>query len=155
MGISFTAIDIKLATVRSTSICRIDLLRVVNDRCTGTLSLLVQPPNNYYWQQCSQSHHVYPTLTENAPKFHLLWLKIAPFIVGQDVVAPSETTFNALQQTLHFYHLAMPKFNPISIQDIFKNNFETLCIMHNIAYSPGGVLDGARACGDLYDLSLI
>ena len=141
--------------MRSTNICRIDLLRVVNDRCIGTLLLLVQPPNNYYWQQCSQSHHVYPTLTENAPKFHLLWLKIAPFLVGQDVVAPSEATFNALHQTLHFYHLAMPKFNPISIQDIFKNNFETLCIKHNIACSPGVVLDGARACGDLYDLSLI
>ncbi len=48
---SFTAIDFETAHTQKWSICQVGLVRVESGIVSEKISLLVQPPNNFYWEK--------------------------------------------------------------------------------------------------------
>jgi DNA polymerase-3 subunit epsilon len=49
--------------------------------------LLVQPPDNYYWERFTEIHDISAKNTLNAPTFDQIWHNIAPLIENQNVIA--------------------------------------------------------------------
>lgn len=84
---TFTAIDFETAQGYRWSICQVGLVRVENGFITDKLSILVQPPDNYYWYKNIEIHGITPTHTTNSPNFGQIWSQIEPFIKHQNVVA--------------------------------------------------------------------
>lgn len=84
---SFTAIDFETAHPKPWSICQVGLVRVEQGIITKELSLLVQPPDNFYWNKFIDIHGITPEDTADAPTFDKVWHIIEPFIKGQSVVA--------------------------------------------------------------------
>jgi len=107
---SFTAIDFETAHGKRWSICQVGLVRVENGVITDELSILVQPPNNFYWDWFTGIHHITPEMTRNAPTFDKIWHLVEPFIKNQTVVAHNGFGFDfpVLAQTLQYYFLIYP-----------------------------------------------
>ena len=55
---TFTAIDFETAQGYRWSICQVGLIRVENGIITKELDILVQPPNNYYWDIFTGMHGI-------------------------------------------------------------------------------------------------
>ena len=73
---SFTAIDFETAHGKRWSICQVGLVRIENGIIKEQLSLLVKPPNNFYWNNFIDIHGITPQQTANAPTFDMVWKKI-------------------------------------------------------------------------------
>jgi DNA polymerase-3 subunit epsilon len=84
---TYTAIDFETAQGKRWSICQVGLVRVENQIITEQLSILVQPPDNYYWNKFIDIHGISPEQTADAPTFNKIWHLIEPFIKNQNVVA--------------------------------------------------------------------
>src|ERR1035437_7546458 len=99
---TFTAIDFETAHGKRWSICQVGLVRVENGVITNELSILVQPPNNFYWNWFIAIHGITPEITRDAPTFNQIWHLIEPFIKNQKVVAHNGLSFDfpVLAQTL-------------------------------------------------------
>lgn len=69
MHSSYTAIDFETAQGKRWSICQVGLVRVENQIITEQLSILVQPPDNYYWNNFIDIHVISPEQTADAPTF--------------------------------------------------------------------------------------
>ena len=91
---TFTAIDFETAHGKRWSICQVGLVRVENGVITNELSILVQPPNNFYWDWFTDIHHITPEMTRIAPTFDKIWLMVEPFIKNQTVVAHNGFSFD-------------------------------------------------------------
>ncbi len=104
MEFDFTAIDFETAHGKRWSICQVGLVRVENGIIMGQLSVLVHPPNNFYWDHFIDIHGITPGQTANAPTFNKVWQQIEPFIKNQNVVAHNGFSFdfNCLKQTLEY-----------------------------------------------------
>ena len=77
---SFTAIDFETAHGKRWSICQVGLVRVENGIIKDQLSVLVQPPDNFYWDNFIDIHGITPKKTAKAPTFARVWRQIEPFI---------------------------------------------------------------------------
>ena len=77
---NFTALDFETAQGYRWSICQVGLVKVENGQTVAKLDLLVQPPDNYYWDKFIDIHHISPDVTHNAPLFNEVWPIIEPFI---------------------------------------------------------------------------
>src|SRR4051812_41713201 len=109
---TFTAIDFETAQGYRWSICQIGLVRIVEGKEIARISILVQPPFNYYWHRFSEIHGITREDTKCAPPFSDAWPAIQPYIAGQLVVAHnSKFDFGCLRSTLDFYGIAMPEFS--------------------------------------------
>ena len=82
----FTAIDFETAQGYRWSICQVGLVRVEYGKITNEVNILVQPPNNYYWDRFINIHGITPTSTANAPTFDKVWHKKVLFLGYQIVV---------------------------------------------------------------------
>lgn len=104
MNNSFTAIDFEKAHGKRWSICQVGLVRFENSIITDQLSILVQPPNNFYWDRFIDIHGIDSEKTASAPTFNKIWHQIEPFIKGQNVVAHNGFSFDfpCLSQTLEY-----------------------------------------------------
>lgn len=153
---SFTAIDFETAQGKRWSICQVGLVRMENGVITEQLSLLVQPPDNYYWNNFTEIHGITPKLTANAPTFNGIWKQIEPYITGQNVVAHNGFAFDfqCLNQTLEYYNLAVPSFTGHCTYKIFRANLASLCRAHSIALNHHDALSDAMACAALFQLHL-
>ena len=80
---TFTAIDFETAQGYRWSICQVGLIRVENGEIVKQIDLLVQPPQNYYWDKFIDIHGISPEDTANAPTFDNIWPQIEPYITGQ------------------------------------------------------------------------
>jgi len=149
---SFTALDFETAQGYRWSICQVGLVRVENGIITNELNLLVQPPNNYYWDRFIDIHGITPAITSNAPTFDNIWHKVAPFIIGQTVVAHNGLAFDfpVLGKTLEYYGLEEPTYEKRCTYQIYRQNLAALCKSHNITLNHHDALSDARACGELY-----
>ena len=74
---TFTAIDFETAQHARTSICQIGLVRVEAGVIVHELSLLVQPPNNYYRVDFIQIHGISPMDTAESPSFAGVWPQVS------------------------------------------------------------------------------
>ena len=155
MNNSFTAIDFETAQGYRWSICQVGLVRVENGVIKDQLSVLVQPPNNYYWNNFIDIHGITPQLTRRAPTFDKVWEQIAPFITNQTVVAHNGAfDFHCLKQTLEYYNMAVPAYNGNCTYKIYGANLASLCRKYNIPLNHHDALSDARACAELYKLHL-
>ena len=73
---NFTAIDFETASGYRNSICQVGLVRVENGIITKEVNLLVQPPNNFYWNRFTDIHGIAAKDTINAPTFDQVWQQI-------------------------------------------------------------------------------
>ena len=58
--INFTAIDFETAQGYRWSICQVGLVRVEQGIISNEINLLIQPPNNYYWDAFIDIHGITP-----------------------------------------------------------------------------------------------
>lgn len=153
---SFTAIDFETAHGKRWSICQVGLVRVENGVITNELSLLVQPPNNFYWDRFIDIHSITPEITRNAPTFDQIWHLVKPFIKNQLVVAHNGLSFDfpVLAQTLNYYGLAAPDYEKHCTYRIYKDNLFSLCQRFQIALNHHEALSDARACAKLFLMHL-
>ena len=154
---TFTAIDFETAQGKRWSICQVGLLRVENGLITKELSILVQPPMNYYWNWFIDIHGITPEITKDAPTFDQIWHKVEPFIRNQSVVAHNGLCFDfpVLAQTLQYYGLAVPQYEKHCTYRIYKDNLFSLCQKFQIELNHHEALSDAKACAELFSLHLL
>ncbi|MCB9033157.1 MAG: 3'-5' exoribonuclease [Chitinophagales bacterium] len=154
--ISFTAIDFETAQGKRWSICQVGLVRVENQIITEQLSILVQPPDNYYWNNFIDIHGIDPKQTTNTPTFDKIWYQIEPFIKGQNVVAHNGFAFDfhCLNQTLEYYNIELPKYTGYDTYRIFGNKLSSLCEEYKIPLNHHEALSDAMACTALFLIHL-
>jgi DNA polymerase-3 subunit epsilon len=153
---SFTAIDFETAQGYRWSICQVGLVRVENGIITHELNVLVQPPDNYYWARFTEIHGISARDTANAPTFNNVWSKIVPFIENQNVIAHNGFGFDfpVLDKTLEYYKMRTPDYNKFCTYKMYRNNLADLCKEHNIPLNHHDALSDAKACAELYLMSL-
>jgi DNA polymerase III subunit epsilon len=153
---SYTAIDFETAQGKRWSICQVGLVRVENRVITEQLSILVQPPGNYYWNNFIGIHGIHPEQTADEPTFDGIWHRIEPFIKNQNVVAHNGFGFDfpCLKQTLGYYNMACPEFNGHCTYRIFRSNLASLCRQYKISLNHHDALSDAKACAELFHLHL-
>lgn len=148
----FTAIDFETASGYRNSICQVGLVRVENGIITQEVNILVQPPDNYYWNRFTYIHGIAAKDTAKAPTFDQVWHQITPFIENQNVVAHNGFGFDfpVLDKTLAHYNLPTPAYNKICTYKIYKSNLANLCQEYNIPLNHHDALNDARACAELW-----
>ncbi len=149
---TFTAIDFETAQGYQWSICQVGLIRVENGIITKELNILVQPPNNYYWDRFTDIHGISSKDTHKSPTFDAIWNQMEPFITNQNVIAHNGFGFDfpVLSKTLAYYGLSTPEYNKFCTYKIYKSNLADLCKKHKISLNHHDALSDARACAELY-----
>jgi DNA polymerase-3 subunit epsilon len=149
---SFTAIDFETANGKHWSICQVGLVRVENGAITDELSILVRPPDNFYWERFIDIHHITPEITRDAPTFDQIWHLVEPFIKDQTVVAHNGFSFDfdVLAKTLNYYGLPVPEYEKHCTYRIFRDNLASLCQKYSIDLNHHQALSDARACANLF-----
>jgi DNA polymerase-3 subunit epsilon len=152
MTTTFTAIDFETAQGFRHSICQVGLIRIENGIITNEINLLVQPPDNYYWEKFIDIHGITPAKTANAPTFNQVWHKIEPFITGQNVVAHNGMNFDfpVLEKTLEHYGMHAPEYIKHCTYRLYKDNLASLCKEHEIPLNHHDALSDAKACAELF-----
>lgn len=153
---TFTAIDFETAQGKRWSICQIGLVRVENGIVKDQLSLLVQPPDNYYWDNFIDIHGITPKQTAKAPTFDKVWNQIEPFIKNQNLVAHNGFgfDFHCLKQTLEYYSMETPDYIGHCTYRIFGENLASLCAKYKIPLNHHDALSDALACSELFLIHL-
>ncbi|SMC81384.1 3'-5' exonuclease [Moheibacter sediminis] len=153
---TFTAIDFETAQGYRWSICQVGLVRVENGIITDKHSILVQPPDNYYWYKNTEIHGISSRHTANSPNFEEVWNQIEPYIKHQNVVAHNAFGFDfpCLKQTLEWYGLPMPEFDGHCTYKIFRQRLNLLCQHYQIPLNHHDALSDALACAELYKIHL-
>ncbi len=148
----FTAIDFETANGNGYAICQVGLIRVEHGKITNELSILVQPPGNYYWNRFIDIHGITSEDTAYAPTFDKIWHLIEPFITNQSVVAHNGMSFDfpVLRKTLEYYGMQEPVYIKLCTYQIYKDNLASLCRKNNIALNHHEALSDARACAELF-----
>ncbi len=149
---TFTAIDFETAQGYRWSICQVGLIRVENGEVVKQLNLLVQPPDNYYWDRFIDIHGITPEDTKNAPTFDVVWPQIEPYITGQHVVTHNGFSFDFLciEQTLEYYNLCVPEYDKHCTYRIYGDNLASLCEEYCIELNHHDALSDALACAKLF-----
>lgn len=149
---TFTAIDFETADGKRWSICQVGLVRVENGVITDELSILVQPPNNFYWNWFIEIHGITPEITRNELPFELVWPLVERFIKNQAVVAHNGFSFdfNVLAKTLEYYGIEKPEYEKHCTYRLYRKNLATLCKEYNISLNHHDALSDARACANLF-----
>ena len=129
MSNTFTAIDFETAHGKRWSICQVGLVRYVDGVVKDKLSILVQPPDNFYWNNFIDIHGISPSHTVSAETFDVVWEQIESLIKDQHVVAHNGFSFDfhCISQTLEYYRIAIPDYIKYCTYKIYKNNLSTLC----------------------------
>lgn len=153
---NFTAIDFETATGYRTSICQVGAVHYENGVIVKELNLLVQPPDNYYWEKFIDIHGITPEQTENAAHFGEIWNQLEPFIKNQNLVAHNGFGFDfqCLSKTLEYYSLAQPNYNRHCTYKIFGDNLASLSMRYKIKLNHHDALSDAKACGELFLMHL-
>ena len=151
---TFTALDFETAHGGRSSICQVGLVRYENGEITKEINLLVQPPNNFYWDRFIDIHGITPRKTAKSPTFDQVWHLIEPYIKEQTVVAHNGMSFDfpVLKETLAYYDIYVPDYDKVCTYKIFKKNLAFLSQHYNIPLNHHDALSDARACGELYKI---
>ena len=153
---NFTAIDFETAHGKRWSICQVGLVRVEQGIIREKLSILVQPPDNFYWDRFIDIHGITPAHTAREKTFDKIWKQIEPFIKNQNLVAHNGFSFDfpCLQQTLEYYGIAPTTFIGHCTYKIYKDNLASLCKQYKIPLNHHDALSDSLACAELYKLHL-
>ena len=153
---TFTAIDFETAHGKRNSICQVGLVRVENGIVIDQLSILVQPPDNFYWDRFVNIHGITPERTASAPTFDKIWHQVEPFIRNKNVIAHNGFGFDfqCLSATLEYYGIETPEYTGNCTYRIFGENLASLCSKNKIPLNHHDALSDAMACAELYKLHL-
>lgn len=153
---SFTAIDFETAQGKRWSICQVGLVTVQHGIITNEVSILVKPPQNYFWGRFTDIHGISPDDTANAPTFDKIWHQIRSYIENQTVVAHNGFAFDfpVLKQTLEYYNMQEPEYEKHCTYKLVGSNLANLCQMHSIPLNHHDALSDARACAKLFLIHL-
>lgn len=153
---SFTAIDFETACGTRNSICQVGLVKVENGIITEELNVLVQPPNNFYWDRFIDIHGITPRKTANIPTFDKVWHLVEPFITNQNVVAHNGMSFDfpVLSTTLSHYGMETPTYAKNCTYKLFGDNLASLCRKYKIELNHHDALSDAKACAKLFLIHL-
>ncbi len=149
---NFVAIDFETAQGKRWSICQAGIVRVENGNIKDQVSILIQPPDNYYWNSFIDIHGITPEQTATPPTFDKVWKQIKPFIENQNVVAHNGFAFDfhCLKQTLEYYDIAAPIYTGHCTYRIFGDSLASLCRKHKIFLNHHDALSDAMACVKLF-----
>jgi len=153
---SFTAIDFETAHGKRYSICQVGLVRVEDGTITEQLSILVQPPDNFFWDKFIEIHGITPEQTASAPTFDRVWHQVEPYILNKNVIAHNGFAFDfpCLSLTLEYYGIETPEYKGYCTYRIFGENLASLCKKNKIPLNHHDALSDAMACAELYKLHL-
>lgn len=153
---SFTAIDFETAHPQKWSICQVGLVRVEKGVVSEKISLLVQPPKNFYWGKFIDIHGITPEHTKTAPTFEIIWQKIEPLIKEQIVVAHNGFAFDfpCLKIALAYYSIKEPRYEKHCTYKLYKKNLAALCKENDISLKHHDASSDAIACAELFNLYL-
>ncbi len=155
MNNTFTAIDFETSQGKRWSICQVGLVRIENGIVKEKFSILVQPPNNYYWDNFSEIHSITPDMTLNSPTFDKVWEAIEPLIQNQNLVAHNaKFDFTCLKQALGYYGIEEPEYTGHCTYRIFKKSLNILCEEFQIPLKHHDALSDALACSELFKIYL-
>ena len=149
---TFTAIDFETAHGKRWSICQVGLVHVEDGVIKEQLSILVQPPGNFYWDRFIDIHGITPEQTANSPSFDKIWHQIEPYIIFQNVVAHNGFSFDfpCLNQTLDYYNIIPPQYFKFCTLKIYGEALSSLCKKNKIPLNHHDALSDALACAELY-----
>lgn len=148
---TFTAIDFETAQGYRWSICQVGLVRVERGSVTQELSLLVRPPDNYYWDRFTDIHGLSWEDTTHSPDFAQVWPQLVSLIEGQTVVAHNAAFDCAcLRQALKYYGQKEPVYERRCTYQIYRKALNVLCAEMGICLNHHDALSDARACAELY-----
>lgn len=149
---NFTAIDFETAHGHRWSICQVGIVIVENNIVKEKFSVLVQPPDNYYWHNFIKIHGITPEMTHNAPTFDKVWRDIEAYIKNRNVVAHNGFGFDfqCLAKTLEYYQLEVPNFKGHCTYKLFRKNLASLCHDYQIPLNHHDALSDAMACAKLF-----
>ena len=54
---NFTAIDFETAHGKRWSICQVGIVQIEDGKIKGQLSVLIQPPDNFYWDRFIEKYN--------------------------------------------------------------------------------------------------
>ncbi len=153
---NFAAIDFETAHGRRWSICQVGLVTVENGIIKDQLSILVKPPNNFYWDRFVDIHDITPEHTANTQTFDKVWQQIEPFIKNKNLVAHNGFSFDfhCLNQTLEYYNIEPPKYTGHCTYRIFGDNLASLCKKYVIPLNHHNALSDAMACAKLFQIHI-
>lgn len=153
-NLNFTAFDVETPTSKNDSICQIGLAIVEDGEIVKQLSLLVQPPYNYYDQHHMSFHHIRPDMTFCEPTFDLIWNEIAPYMENRVLVAHNASfDFNVLQKVAQKYNIDLSNVNPpiCTCQANNRAGLKDCCEAYNIDLNHHhDACCDAVACATLY-----
>lgn len=152
---TFTAIDFETAQGGRNfhTICQVGLVRVVKGKITDTISMLVQPPGNYYWYKFTEEvHGIDAETTLNSPTFDKIWNKIKPYIHNQHIVAHNASfDIGCLKASLEYYNLPIPEFTHSCTCNLYgRTGLAELCEEYDIELNHHDALSDAMACAELF-----
>lgn len=148
---TFTAIDFETARPPRWSICQVGMVRVENGEVVRELSLLIRPPENFYWSRFTDIHSICSSTTAGAPDFSGIWSTLRPWIEDQLVVAHNMSfDGSCLRAALDFYGIAHPTFQSACTYRLFGKGLAALCAEHGITLNHHDALSDARACAELF-----
>ncbi len=160
---SFVAIDFETAMTHH--ICAVGMVTVVEGEIVDEYYTLVQPPENEYSYFTIRVHGITPDMTETAPSFYQIYPELQKRLANQVVVAHNESfDRNVLTKTMRDNCLDYDALNLdekwACTMKIYKAKgykpckLDACCARHNIELNHHEALSDARACAQLYLLSL-
>jgi len=161
---TFVAIDFETATGYRNSACAIGLVSVSNGEIIDEYYSLIQPPNNYYWNQNIAVHGICPEDTIDAPTFEDIYFEVKTRMYGNTVIAHNESfDRSVLKNTMAYYDISYTDLDildkwectlKIYRQKGFKPaNLKACCNKMGIKLNHHEALSDARGAAMLYLLA--
>ncbi|OFX61866.1 MAG: DNA polymerase III subunit epsilon [Bacteroidetes bacterium GWA2_30_7] len=162
---NYVAIDFETATGYQNSACAVGIVTVESGKIIEEFYSLIQPPDNYYWQQNINIHGIRPNDTLRELTFVELYPQIKQRLESKVIVAHNESfDRNVLLKTMQYYNLNynelnLPKRWECTVKIYRSKGFTSAslgncCRIMNIQLNHHEALSDARACAKLYFLHL-
>lgn len=162
---NFVAIDFETATSNRNSACSVGIVTVINGEIVEEYHTLIQPPNNAYNWHNSQVHGITEQDTYHAPRFDQIYLEIKKRLAGKKIIAHNESFDRSVLKNsmfdlgIDYVDIDLPEKWECTMK-IFKakgyvpSKLDACCAKHDIQLQHHDALSDARACAQLYLVSL-
>ena len=126
--------DLETAHSKHWSICQVGLVWFENGLIIDELSILVQPPNNFYRDWFIDIRGLAPEISCHEPIFDEMWHLVETFTTNQSEVSHNGLSFDfpVLAQILQYYGLEVPEYEKHCTYRLFRNNVSSLCQEYSI-----------------------
>lgn len=137
---NFVSIDFETATFSRSSACAVAIVTVEDGKIVDRYYTLIQPPNNFYYWQCSAVHGLRASDTLDAPLFVDVYPEILKRLRGRTIIAHN-ASFDKSVLTACIAD-AQPDSNPLDLSIAWEC---TLKIYRAKGYKPCSLSDCCQA----------